>query len=126
MGKITFSALACLLVAAGALAAEHQAAATAQVCTEVKDRTPQGVADRFPATVGELFCFSEVSGGQPGVVHLWYHGDKELFRIELPVRAPHWRTWSAKRIPPAMTGAWRVEVRDSSGNVLATAKFTVD
>jgi hypothetical protein len=114
-----------VLLAAPALPAD-QPAATAEVCTAVRDRTPEGTADRFPASVGELYCFSRLAGVSDRVVHVWFHGDKEVFRIELPVGAARWRTWSAKKIAPEMTGSWRVEVRDTAGTVLATAKFTLE
>jgi len=113
------------LVAAGAAIAADTPAATARICTSVKDRAPVGEADTFPPTVGELYCFSEVTGGSGTVVHAWFHGDKEVFKIELPVKAARWRTWSAKKILPTMTGEWRVEVRDGAGAVLAGAKFSV-
>jgi hypothetical protein len=118
--------LAVMLLAAPALAADQPPAATAQVCTAVKDRTPEGVAEKFPASVGELYCYSQVTNVTGKVVHVWFHADKEVFRIELPVKAARWRTWSAKKLVPAMTGAWRVEVQDAAGKVLATANFTVE
>lgn len=107
------------LIAAGPLTVD------AKVCTSVKDRAPAGVSESFPAAVGELYCFTEVTGGPGAVSHVWIHGDKELTKIELPVKAGRWRTWSAKRITPAMAGDWRVEVRDPAGAVLATVKFAV-
>ena len=113
------------LVAAGTLLAADQPKATAKVCTGVKDRAPVGEADSFPASVGELYCFSEVTGVSGSVVHAWFLGDKEVFKIELPVKAARWRTWSVKKILPKMTGEWRVEVRDGAGAVLATAKFAI-
>jgi Protein of unknown function (DUF2914) len=119
--------LFCAVLAGGwALAADSTGSATAQMCTAVKDRTPEGVGDRFPASVGQVYCFSEVINGQPKVVQVWYHADREVFRIELPVRAARWRTWSVKRIPDAQKGAWHVDVQDPSGKVLATARFTVE
>ncbi len=109
-----------------ALAAEPAPAATAQICTAVKDRAPVGVAEKFPASVGELYCYSLVTDAADKVVQVWIHGDKEVSKIELPVKAARWRTWSVKKILPGMTGAWRVEVRDATGALLATAKFTVE
>ena len=109
-----------------ALAAEPAPAATAQICTGVKDRAPVGVADTFPASVGTLYCYSLVTDAVDKVVQVWFHGDKEVFTIDLPVRAARWRTWSVKKILPGMSGAWRVEVRDAAGALLATAKFTVE
>ena len=118
--------LAAVLVAVPALTADQLPAATAQVCTAVKDRAPEGVAEKFPASVGELYCFSQVTNVSGKVVHVWFHADKEVFRIELPVRAARWRTWSAKETVPSLTGAWRVEVQDAAGKLLAIAKFTVE
>ena len=113
------------VVVTGTLIAADQPKATARMCTAVKDRAPVGEGDSFPASVGELYCFSEVTGASGTVVHAWFHGDKEVWKMELPVKAARWRTWSAKRILPAMTGDWRVEVRDGAGVVLATAKFAI-
>ena len=118
--------LAVVLLAAPTPAADQPPAATAQVCTAVKDRAPEGVAEKFPASVGELYCFSRVTNVTDKAVHVWFHADKEVFRIELPVKAASWRTWSAKKVVPSLTGAWRVEVQDAAGKVLAIAKFTVE
>jgi len=113
------------LAVAGALAAADQPKVTAKVCTAVKDRDPVGEGDTFAASVGELYCLTEVVDGPATIVHAWFHGDKEVAKIELPVKGPHWRTWSAKKIPAGMSGDWRVDVRDPAGAVLASAKFTV-
>lgn len=123
-GSIVLVALVAVVLT-GTLIAADQPKVAAKICTAVKDRAPVGEGDSFPPSVGELYCFTEVSGGSGSVVHAWFHGDKELWKIELPVKATRWRTWSAKKILPAMIGDWRVEVRDSAGALLATAKFAV-
>jgi Protein of unknown function (DUF2914) len=119
-----------LLVAGAAIAVAPAASsgptATAVICTEVKDRAPVGAAEHFPATVGQLYCFSDVRGGAGKIVHVWFRGDREVAKIELRVGGPRWRTWSEKRIPSDWTGPWKVEVRTSDGAVLATASFTVE
>jgi hypothetical protein len=116
---------AAVLLAVPALAGDKPTA-TAEVCTAVKDRAPVGTAERFPANVGELYCFSRLSGVSGKILHVWFHAGSEVFRIELPVGGPRWRTWSAKKIAPQMTGPWRVEVRDAGGAVLAAVDFTVE
>ena len=113
------------LVATGTLLAADQPKVTAKVCTAVKDRAPVGEGESFPASVGELHCFTEVVNGSGTIVHAWFHADQEVRTIELPVKAARWRTWSAKKIPASMAGDWRVEVRDAAGAVLATVKFTI-
>lgn len=119
-------AMALLAAGAGAALAEEGAFATAIVCTGVQDRTPVGAAEKFPAAIGQLYCFSEINNGAEKVVHVWYHNDKEVRRTELPVKAARWRTWSSKSIPAASTGQWRVEVLDADGRVLATSLFVVE
>lgn len=120
-------ALALLLVAVPAvIAADAAPTATAVICTGVKDRAPEGAAEKFAPSVGQLTCFSELHGVKEKVVHVWFHGDKEVGKMELPVKADRWRTWSTKKVPTSWTGPWRVEVRDGAGTVLATAKFTVE
>jgi len=123
MKGVIIGALAILSVTGGVAVAEPTS--TAVVCTGVEDRTPVGAADSFPASVGSLYCFSEVRGGDGKVVHVWIHDGAELAKIELRVQGERWRTWSKKRIDPSASGAWRVEVRSEDGAVLATATFEI-
>lgn len=124
MAKKGLLAVACgVLLATGLWAAEPQA--TAVVGTGVENRQPQGVGEEFPSQVGALFCFSEVKNYEGTLLHVWFHGEKEVARIELPVKGERFRTWSKKRIPASWTGPWRVEVQTAEGKVLAQAKFTV-
>jgi len=126
MRKLWLPLVLLLAAAPAVLAADAPATATAVVCTAVKDRAPEGAAEKFAASVGQLACFSELHGVRDTVVHVWFRGDKEVATIELPVKGERWRTWSVKKIPASWTGAWRVEVRDASGAVLATAKFSIE
>lgn len=114
---------AALVFAAAPLAA---ATATAVVGTGVENRTAVGAAERFPANVGSLTCVSEVVGGGGKVIHVWFHGDREVRAIDLPVKGGRYRTWSTKSIQPSLTGPWHVEVRAEDGTVLARADFTVE
>ena len=124
MNKTILAALVVALIAGVALAAEPTA--TAVACTGVKDRAPEGAAEKFPAAVGQVYCFTEAKGVTDKVVHVWYHADKQVGRVELPVKADRWRTWSAKKVLPNQTGTWKVEAQDGAGKVLATASFTVE
>jgi hypothetical protein len=97
------------------------------LCTEVQDREPVGEASSFAEDVGTVCCFTKITGveGESAVTHVWYHGDEEMSRVELPVRAASWRTWSCKTIAPGASGTWRVEVLAADGSVLKSAEFTV-
>ncbi|RMH43608.1 MAG: DUF2914 domain-containing protein, partial [Gammaproteobacteria bacterium] len=58
--------------------------------------------------------------------HVWYWQDREMARVDLPVRSSNWRTWSSKRILPEWTGPWRVVVEDAAGKVVAEKVFRVE
>lgn len=97
----------------------------AQVASEIVDRMPEGAGSAFPADVGEVFCWTRVSGAAGSTIqHVWIHEGTE-FPVTLDIGGSPWRTWSSKSIPPEWSGEWRVEVRDGEGNVLQTVSFTV-
>ena len=79
----------------------------------------------FPRQNGTLYCFTRVVGaeGETVVYHLWYYGEELMSRVELPVKSPSWRTWSAKELLEDWPGTWRVEVQDAEGNQLEKINF---
>lgn len=93
--------------------------------TAIEDRAPVDDVEVFPATDGQLYCYTKITGatGPTEIVHLWYRGDKLVSRVVLPVRSESWRTWSTKQFLPNWQGEWKVEVRDSQGTLLKTLKF---
>ena len=99
----------------------------ASIATMVVDRAPAGTAMTFPSDVERLYAWTRIQGaeGETTVRHVWIQGDVERANIELRIGGSPWRTWSNKVIMPEWTGDWRVEVRDSRGNVLETIRFTV-
>jgi hypothetical protein len=124
------AALSCLalLVAAAALAApaEEPPSATVVVCTSIQDNSCAGAAAKFSAGVGRLWGFSQVSNVPDKIVHVWFYGDRELGRVELPVKAAHYRTWSNITVSKNLVGKWRLEAQDAAGKVLASYSFTVE
>ena len=98
----------------------------AVVARSVLDRQPQDTASAFPPEVGQLICWSKVTGaGGASVHHVWFHGDTQVGDVELQVGGSPWRTWSRKTVPADWTGAWHVEIRDAAGTVLKRIDFTV-
>ncbi len=89
----------------------------AAIGTDVKDREVVGAATQFPSSVGRLYCLTKIVGAADPthVTHLWFHEDKQVHKIELPVNGTTWRTWSYKTIPAGWTGNWRVDVEDANG-----------
>jgi hypothetical protein len=96
------------------------------VAKSVVDRQPQDTGSVFPGDVGQLICWTKVTGASGASIHhVWFHGDTQVGDVELQVGGSPWRTWSRKTVPADWTGAWHVEVRDASGAVLKRFDFTV-
>ncbi|BCR04395.1 hypothetical protein DESUT3_14640 [Desulfuromonas versatilis] len=114
------------LLAAPAFAAALEVA-EGVITTQVVDREPVDAVESYPATVERLYCFTRVTGaeGETRVFHVWFHKGEELARVELPVRSPDWRTWSAKTILPSLSGEWTVEVQDAEGKALKILSFSL-
>jgi hypothetical protein len=111
---------------AAAPAAAPVDVAEAVVARSVVDRQPQDTGTAFPADVGQLICWTKVTGASNAAIHhVWFHGDTQVGDVELQVGGSPWRTWSRKTVPPDWTGAWHVEVRDAAGTVLKRIDFTV-
>ena len=98
----------------------------AVVARSVLERQPQDTGSAFPTDVGQVVCWSKLSGaGGASVHHVWFHGDTQVGDVELQVGGSPWRTWSKKTVPADWTGAWHVEIRDAAGTVLKRIDFTV-
>ncbi len=100
---------------------------TASICKGIQDREPVGEGESFPPEVGKLYCHSLVEGAEDStaVTHIWYYGQEEMAEVDLPVRSPHWRTWSSKVILPQWQGWWRVDVLSAEGDTLSSAYFVI-
>jgi len=98
------------------------------IATTVENRLPEGVGTQFPATVGMLYCFTNVSGAvaDTSISHTWYYQDKKMAQVVLPVRSILWRTWSSKTILPEWKGNWKVAVTAEDGILLTTIPFTIE
>jgi len=69
--------------------------------------------------------FSEVTGQQGETLqYRWLYNGKQVLRIRVPVGSKRWRSHSTKRIYGGMKGSWRVELRNSAGELLASIDFT--
>ena len=102
-----------------------QVSVEAEIARQIVDRMPQDSGTSFPIDVGEVFCWSRVTGAAGTTIqHVWIHGEME-FPVSLEIGGSPWRTWTSKTIPPEWAGEWRVEIRDGGGNLLDTMPFTV-
>ena len=113
-----------------AIKAQEESAVEVEVgviCRDVQDREPVGEGTEFEATIGKLFCYAKIVGAQMPIeiTHVWYHGETEMARVNLPVEAASWRTWSTKNIWEQWTGDWHVDVIGPNGEVLKTLEFKI-
>ena len=101
--------------------------AQAVIAKSVVDRAPQDTGAAFPADVGQVVCWTKITDGDVGarIHHVWFHGDTEVGNVQLTVGGSPWRTWSRKSVPPDATGAWHVDIRDTSGSLLRRVDFSI-
>lgn len=119
--------LSLLIPAAGAQQANKVQVVDAAICKDVVEREAVDVGTQFSNSVSRLYCFTKaVSSEIPTeVVHVWRYGDVERARVSLAVKAATWRTYSSKAIQSHEIGPWRVDVLDTSGNLLETINFEI-
>lgn len=93
-----------------------------------EDRTLMGAASIFAADLGKVFCYTTITGmaDVDTVTHAWYYEGRTMARVDLAVKAAHWRTWSSKRVLPGWTGHWEVKILDRAGKVLASDGFELE
>jgi len=94
-------------------------------CAAIKDKSPAGVADTFPADIYSVYCFTRLAGtrGATAIKHAWYRGETKAGEVGLAVKWLPWRTWSTKEMRKEWKGDWRVDVLGPDGAVLASKHF---
>ncbi|UCG14911.1 MAG: DUF2914 domain-containing protein [Deltaproteobacteria bacterium] len=99
----------------------------AAICRDMVDREPVDAGISFPVSVGQLYCFTKITGAQSPtqVTHVWYYGETERARVDLTVNSASWRTWSSKIVQPHEVGSWRVDVLGPGGTVLKELQFEI-
>ena len=98
------------------------------VASSIADRQPADPGNSFPATVGNLYCWSKIknTGEDTEVSHIWRHGDTIMLEKTLQIgKSPKWRTWTKRRINEKHTGEWSCEVVDANKESLGKVTFTV-
>jgi len=99
----------------------------AVIAKSVVDRVPQDTGSALPVDVGQVVCWTKITGASAGATihHVWFHGDTQVGDVELTLGGSPWRTWSRKTVPAGAAGAWHVEIRDAGGTVLRRVDFTI-
>ena len=117
-----------LIFSGVALAETTLSVEAAVIATGVENLTPMGVADKFPANTGRLYCYSKIIGGGEGssIKHIWYYGDKKVDEIILSIKSSSFRTYSYKTISSDWTGKWKVEIVADDETILKTIEFVIE
>jgi hypothetical protein len=95
---------------------------------DVRNLEPVGglsdIRARPPGGPLAVFAFSDVRGlGGETLYYRWIRGEKVAANVKVRVGSDRWRSYSSKFINEAMRGPWRVELRNSAGDLLALAEF---
>ena len=93
----------------------------------VEDHVPIEPGFTFASNVEKLCCFTKIRGAtsETNITHVWFWKDKEMIRVNLPVRIGSWRTHSSIKILPAWKGHWWVNVVHGE-TVLGGIDFTIE
>ena len=126
-GIVVLISLCLLIPAVGAQESDKLEVAAAAISKDVVAREAVDVGTRFSNSTPRLYCFTKIVGAsQPTeIVHVWSYSDVERARVSLAVNAASWRTYSSKAIQAHEIGPWRVDVLDTSGNLLETIDFEI-
>lgn len=96
--------------------------------TGVENQEPAGVSEVFPATTEKVYCFLEATNipKDMEISITWFHGQKEMRKINLPLKAgSRWRTYAQKNLG-GLKGDWKVEIKDAEGKILKDLTFKVE
>ena len=100
---------------------------TAVICEKVRNHVPHTEAIAFSVKLGRVFCFTDFFSvsDRTLIYHNWYRKDQRYASVKLSVRPPRWATYSSIKFGAAQKGPWRVDITDSSGNVLRVLQFSI-
>jgi len=126
MRTLSLGILTLGLIAAVPPATTQQASVEVAVGKSVASGMPVDTASSFGADVGQIACWTRVTGAAAGskITHLWIHG-ADSSKVELNIGGSPWRTYSRKTIPAEATGDWTLEVLGADGAKLATKTFKI-
>lgn len=108
---------------------DHPQVLKAQLSHAIKAREPVDAIDAIQLRQDEskpIYFYLQLKDMQGKKVSiLWYHNDHLDSQLPLEIRNNNWRTNASKHLDHQRLGAWRVELVDESGNLLASKNFTV-
>lgn len=111
-------------------ASEDQAAlhlAQAIMCGSIDNFKPVNLSAVYPVSQGTVMCFTDfdVVPRETALFHVWIKRDALVYRKRLILKPPRWASVSSIKLREADKGPWRVEIRDASGRLLETLRFSI-
>ena len=105
-------------------AAASGSAQKAQFTTGVENHEPKDNIDSLTNDQTRVFFYCVLSGlkGQE-VTFRWSYNDVTQAEVKQTPTSDRYRTNTSKTLDPSKLGPWKVEVMDSSGNVLTSKSF---
>jgi hypothetical protein len=95
----------------------------------VSNREPKGELNEISFTAdgsAAVWVYSELINRKGSrLKYVWLHGGKRIVTVPVNVGGNRWRSSSSKVINQSMSGAWRVELQDGKGRLMASADFFV-
>ena len=74
--------------------------------------------------IAVVWTYSEVVDKRGSLLnYVWLHEGSQVATVKVDIRGNRWRSYSSKVINQSMSGAWRVELHDGEGRLLASADF---
>lgn len=98
------------------------------VGTGMENRELIGEAETFPVETEKVYCCLAVKdiSVDTTVTFVWLLDGKELNRTTVSLKqGARWRTWAQKAIYNKK-GDWRVDLQDSTGNVVHSVSFKIE
>ncbi|MGA1861393.1 DUF2914 domain-containing protein [Deferribacter thermophilus] len=94
----------------------------------IENREPVDVNTIFPADIGKVYCFTEITTDKypTKVVHIWIYKDNIMAEVPLAVNSGRWRTYSSKKILPKWKGDWKVEIYSEDGKMIDSISFKIE
>jgi hypothetical protein len=96
----------------------------------VSNREPKGELNEISFTAdgsAAVWAYSEIIDKKGSrFKYVWLHGGNRIATIPVNVGSNRWRSYSSKLINQSMRGAWRVELQDSEGRLMAGADFFLE
>lgn len=102
-----------------------QGVTRAVITSAIKDREPVDDLTTVGSDVSQVYLFTELRGMQgERITHRWQHDGQVVSEVGFDVKGQRWRVWSNKTLPAGSSGAWKVDVVNSAGEVLTSREFT--